>query len=201
MSGLPPILTKQIGPLPGGVWLAAIVGGLGIGYVRRRNAAAAAAAAASTTPGPTGSSTPSSTDAGAIDSPDMAPVVLSPAFYVDTPPATVVNGVTAPGPAPTIPSSPVPSAPSAPSPAPRPSVPARTVTMPAPKAPASPAPARTHVVASGDTLWALAIRYGTTSGRIYSANASTIEAAARLHGRSSSDAGHWIYPGTRLVIP
>lgn len=35
----------------------------------------------------------------------------------------------------------------------------------------------------------------------YRENASTIEAAAKKHGKSSSDHGHWIWPGTTLSIP
>lgn len=62
----------------------------------------------------------------------------------------------------------------------------------------------THTVVSGDTLWALAKRYYGSGAKytiIYDANASTIEAAAKAHGKSSSNHGHWIYPGTVLTIP
>ena len=57
---------------------------------------------------------------------------------------------------------------------------------------------------SGDTLWGIASRKlgsGTKWTKIYDANASTIEAAAKKHGKSSSDHGHWIWPGTTLSIP
>jgi hypothetical protein len=48
---------------------------------------------------------------------------------------------------------------------------------------------RTHVVVQGDTLWALAQRYGTTVATIVAANEDVIEDP------------DLIYPGERLVIP
>lgn len=72
-------------------------------------------------------------------------------------------------------------------------------------APPPPAPAQTsYTIVSGDTLWAIASRFygdGGQWGRIYDANAATLDAAAQAHGRASSDTGHWIYPGTTVVIP
>lgn len=61
-----------------------------------------------------------------------------------------------------------------------------------------------YTVVSGDTLWGIAsskLGSGTKWTVIYDANANTIEAAAQAHGKSSSDHGHWIYPGTTLQIP
>lgn len=61
-----------------------------------------------------------------------------------------------------------------------------------------------YTVVSGDTLWGIATKKlgsGTKWTSIYDANASTIEAAAKSHGKSSSDHGHWIWPGTVLTIP
>lgn len=61
-----------------------------------------------------------------------------------------------------------------------------------------------YVVKSGDTLWGISqAHYGTGAQwtKIYDANAGTIEDAARQHGKSSSDHGHWIYPGTTLTLP
>jgi len=61
-----------------------------------------------------------------------------------------------------------------------------------------------YTIVSGDTLWGIAkkkLGSGTKWTKIYSANKSTIEAAAKKHGRSSSSKGHWIYPGTVLTIP
>lgn len=60
-----------------------------------------------------------------------------------------------------------------------------------------------YEVVSGDTLWRIsAIRCGGSSNwpKLYDANASTIEAEAKKHGKPSSDHGHWIYPGEVLVL-
>lgn len=64
--------------------------------------------------------------------------------------------------------------------------------------------AKQHTVVSGDTLWALAVKYygaGVQYTKIYNANSTVIEEAAKAHGKSSSENGHWIYPGTVLNIP
>lgn len=63
-----------------------------------------------------------------------------------------------------------------------------------------------YTIKSGDTLWAIAAmskHYGDGSKwqKIYSANKEIIEATAKKHGRSSSQNGHWIYPGVTLTIP
>lgn len=62
----------------------------------------------------------------------------------------------------------------------------------------------TYTVVSGDTLWGIAankLGSGVKWTQIYDANASTIEAEAKKHGKSSSDHGHWIWPGEVLTIP
>lgn len=61
-----------------------------------------------------------------------------------------------------------------------------------------------HKAVAGDTLWALAKKHYGSGAKytiIYEANKSTIEAAAKAHGRSNSKDGHYIYPGTVLIIP
>lgn len=61
-----------------------------------------------------------------------------------------------------------------------------------------------YTVVSGDTLSGIAAKKMGGAGKwtsLYDANASTIEAAAKAHGKSSSDHGHWIWPGTVLTIP
>ena len=61
-----------------------------------------------------------------------------------------------------------------------------------------------YTVVSGDTLWGISKRFygtGTKYTVIYAANAEQIEATARAHGKSSSNNGHWIWPGEILTIP
>ena len=61
-----------------------------------------------------------------------------------------------------------------------------------------------YTVKSGDTLWRIAaekLGSGSKWPAIYDANADTIEAEAKKHGKPGSDRGHWIYPGTTLTIP
>lgn len=67
---------------------------------------------------------------------------------------------------------------------------------------------KTYVVKKGDCLWNLAKKfYGDSSKhqKIYSANKTVIEKAAKKHGYTSSSnkgiKGWWIFPGTKLVIP
>lgn len=61
-----------------------------------------------------------------------------------------------------------------------------------------------HTVKSGDTLWSISQKYyytGTDWKKIYNANKEIIEQTAKKHGKSSSNNGHWIYPGIRLKVP
>lgn len=65
-----------------------------------------------------------------------------------------------------------------------------------------PAPTRTYTVASGDTLWGIAQRFygsGVSWTKIYNRNAGVIDSMASQHGKAGG--GHWIFPGTVLVIP
>ena len=61
-----------------------------------------------------------------------------------------------------------------------------------------------YVVKKGDTLWDLAKQFYGSSAyytEIYAANQEVIEAAAKQHGKTSSNNGYWIWPGTTLTIP
>lgn len=69
----------------------------------------------------------------------------------------------------------------------------------------SPEKKKNYTVKKGDNLWKIARKFYGGSGfqweKIYNANKAVIEAAAKKHGKKSSDNGWWIYPGTSLVIP
>lgn len=61
-----------------------------------------------------------------------------------------------------------------------------------------------YTIKAGDTLWEIAVMFygdGTKWQLIYNANKAIIEKTAKDHGRSSSQNGHWIYPGVTLTIP
>lgn len=81
---------------------------------------------------------------------------------------------------------------SSPAPAPAPA--------PAPTpAPAPPPPARrSYTVVHGDTLIGIGNKLHVDWHSLYNNNKQTIENTARSHGYSSSDGGHWIFPGEVL---
>lgn len=63
---------------------------------------------------------------------------------------------------------------------------------------------QTWTVDPGNTLWDIAGQvYGDPNqwGRIYDANAGTIEHWAQDRGMGGSDHGHWIFPGEVLKVP
>lgn len=82
------------------------------------------------------------------------------------------------------------------------------IKKPKKKATSRPSPAKkkkTYTIVSGDNLWSIARKFYGGSGsdwkKIYDANKSVIETAAKKYGRSNSNNGWWIYPGTVLTIP
>lgn len=90
------------------------------------------------------------------------------------------------------------------------------VTLPASTMPETTSTARKHrnsnkddsqkeyIVQKGDCLWLIAKKFYGNGAKwpvIYSANKSIIEETARSHGLQSSSNGHWIFPGTKLIIP
>lgn len=184
-------LTKQVGPLPLGVWLLAGGGGLFIAWRKSANPAPAVPPAAGDAL-PTGGGT-----GGQVSSWDGAPVVLSPIIRVPAPRVEIVNIIPVPAPVPVVAPRPLPVPPAPPRVAPKP-VAKKPAPKPVAKKPAA-KPVKRYTVKSGDTLWKIA--GGVRWPVVYAANRSVIEAAAKAHGRASSGGGHWIYPGTVLVIP
>ena len=63
---------------------------------------------------------------------------------------------------------------------------------------------KSYTVVQGDTLWSISQKFlkdGSKWEKIYNKNQEIIESMAKKYGRSSSDHGHWIYPGTKLKLP
>lgn len=58
-----------------------------------------------------------------------------------------------------------------------------------------------YTVKKGDTLIHIARKKNTTWQKIYKKNQDIIEFTAVMHGMKNSDHGHWIWPGTKLIIP
>jgi len=57
---------------------------------------------------------------------------------------------------------------------------------------------RSYTIVHGDTLIGIGNKLHVDWHTLYNNNKSVIEDAARAHGKSSSDGGHWIFPGTVL---
>lgn len=72
---------------------------------------------------------------------------------------------------------------------------------PPPKPPKPPTGGKSYTVRSGDTLFGIAASHGVSEPTLYNANKTVIENAAHAHHLNSSENGHWIFPGTVLVIP
>lgn len=63
---------------------------------------------------------------------------------------------------------------------------------------------KTYKVVKGDSLWKISRKFygvGSKWKTIYNANKTVIENTAKKYGKKSSSNGHWIYPGTKLIIP
>ena len=63
---------------------------------------------------------------------------------------------------------------------------------------------QTYTIKSGDCLWDIARKFygsGADWEKIYNANKTTIEKAAKKYGHKDSNKGDWIFPGTILTIP
>lgn len=63
---------------------------------------------------------------------------------------------------------------------------------------------RTYTVAGSDTIWYIAVKMyqdGNQWTKIYNANKALIESVAHQHGKSASERGRYLYPGTKLIIP
>lgn len=79
-----------------------------------------------------------------------------------------------------------------------------TKPRPAETAPTQTQQNQTYTVKSGDCLWNIAKSFygnGSLYTKIYNANKTIIENTAKKYGKKSSSNGHWIYPGTVLIIP
>lgn len=63
---------------------------------------------------------------------------------------------------------------------------------------------KTYEIREKDTLWNIAkkkLGSGAKWASIYNKNKTVIEKAAKKRGRASSSNGHWIYPGTKIILP
>jgi hypothetical protein len=87
---------------------------------------------------------------------------------------------------------------------------ARSITINTTKVETSQLPQRqyyrpnTYTIVAGDCLWTISERFYATSDmtyEIYKANKEIIEKTAKQKGFKSSDNGHWIFPGTTIILP
>lgn len=208
-KGLAGKLGPKIGPLPLGAWVVVIGAGVYVGH-RRKAAQAAAGDSATDTEGTDGAGASSSSSAESI--PDTTvdstgvPSEMEPDNINDGGSSVPVQPVTVTV---VLPAAPTPTrsapwiVPAVPRPAHTPVE--RTLAKPTPtkrpRATPKTGHAKTYTVRSGDTLSAIGARAGVDWHAVYATNKATIEAAAKAHGKTNSDGGHWIYPGTVLRLP
>lgn len=79
----------------------------------------------------------------------------------------------------------------------------KKITKPASKRATKEVKSTNYTVKKGDTLMKIAKKKTGNSSNwraIYNQNKSIIEKTAKKRGKKSSSTGHWIYPGTKLVI-
>lgn len=63
---------------------------------------------------------------------------------------------------------------------------------------------KTYTIKKGDTLWAIAVKYykkGSQYTKIYNANKTVLDKAAKKYGFKNSNKGNRIWPGTKITIP
>lgn len=177
-------LSKKVGPLPIGAYVA-VGTGLLAWYLYKRNQANAAATGA-------GSTTATNGTAGVVNSSQLAyPMPYSSDFNitVTNPAAPPAGATTATGGGTTATGGGTGSTAKPPTHLPAPTPKPKTSSL-------------TYKVQPGDTLWGIASReYGNGGnwGKILTANRSTITATAAKHGMPGN--GSYIYPGETLVIP
>lgn len=173
------LLTRRLGPFP--IWLYMVVLIIGGAILIKRRAGKAAAGDANSD----ARESPNLTDQPSQWMPWITDIFVN------------VQQPTVPGATSTLPK--VPSVPGTPVPAKSPPG------VPLPDIHHPPVPDRqtsiTYKVKSGDSLAKIGAKYHVTAGKLYDANKAQIEAVARQHKLSSSDGGHWIFPGTSLVVP
>lgn len=68
-------------------------------------------------------------------------------------------------------------------------------------APVEAPPVPSYVIAPGDTLYAIAVKFNVSEAVLFSTNKSELDAYARSRGYANSNNGSLIFPGTKILIP